>query len=99
MSADNTEQNKKDATISSTDDLVKTGESGHVQLSGEEMKRVTGGSLILQRKSSSHHRWMPKTPLSTCAAKVDERSAQRVHSNQGATVMTTQPKRVEQKVS
>jgi hypothetical protein len=30
---------------------------------------------------------------------VDERSAQRVHSNQGATVMTTQPKRVEQKVS
>jgi bacteriocin-like protein len=41
MSTNKIDPSKKDATISSADDLVK---SGDVELSEEELKRVTGGS-------------------------------------------------------
>jgi type VI protein secretion system component Hcp len=43
MSTDKIDPSKKDATISSADDLVKTAKSGDVELSEEELKRVTGG--------------------------------------------------------
>jgi hypothetical protein len=45
MSTDKIDPNKKDAAISSTDDLVKTNK-GDVQLSEEELKGVTGGLSI-----------------------------------------------------
>lgn len=44
MSTDKIDPNKKDATISSADDLVKTTKSGDVELSEEELKRVSGGT-------------------------------------------------------
>ncbi len=44
MSTDEVDPSKKDATISSADDLVKTTKSGDVELSEEELKRVTGGA-------------------------------------------------------
>jgi len=37
------DSSKKDATISSADDLVKTTKSGDVELSEEQLKQVTGG--------------------------------------------------------
>jgi type VI protein secretion system component Hcp len=43
MSTDKTDASKKDATISSADDLTKTTSKGDVELSEEELKRVTGG--------------------------------------------------------
>jgi hypothetical protein len=46
MSTDKIDPSKKDATISSADDLVKTTNSGDVELSEEELKRVTGGTTI-----------------------------------------------------
>jgi len=46
MSPDKNDPSKKDATISSADDLVKTSKSGDVELSEEELKRVTGGKLV-----------------------------------------------------
>jgi hypothetical protein len=44
MSTDKSDPSKKDASISSTDDLVKTTNKGDVELSEEELKRVTGGA-------------------------------------------------------
>jgi len=44
MGADKIDQNKKDATISSADDLVKTTKSSDVEMSEEELKRVSGGT-------------------------------------------------------
>jgi hypothetical protein len=46
MSTDKTDPSKKDATISSADDLVKTTKSGDVELSEEELNRVTGGDAV-----------------------------------------------------
>jgi transcription elongation GreA/GreB family factor len=46
MSTDKIDPSKKDATISSADELVKTTQSGDVELSEEELKRVTGGTTI-----------------------------------------------------
>jgi hypothetical protein len=43
MSTDNIDPSKKDATISSTDDLTKTTNKADVELSEEELKRVSGG--------------------------------------------------------
>jgi hypothetical protein len=43
MSNDKIDPSKKDATISSADDLVKTTKSGDVELSEAELSRVTGG--------------------------------------------------------
>ena len=43
MSTDNIDPSNKDATISSADDLTKTTNKGDVELSEEELKRVTGG--------------------------------------------------------
>ncbi len=45
MSKDNPAQSKvkKDAKITSADDLAKTTKSGDVELSEEELKRVSGG--------------------------------------------------------
>jgi bacteriocin-like protein len=44
MSKDNIDPSNKDATISSTDDLVKTTKSGDVEMTEEELKRVSGGT-------------------------------------------------------
>jgi hypothetical protein len=49
MSTDNIDPSKKDATISSADDLTKTANKGDVELSEEELKRVTGGSILMQK--------------------------------------------------
>ena len=46
MSTDKADPSKKDASISSTDNLVKTTNKGDVELSEEELKRVTGGKLV-----------------------------------------------------
>ena len=43
MSTDKIDPSKKDTTISSADDLVKTTKSGDVELNEEELKRTTGG--------------------------------------------------------
>jgi type VI secretion system secreted protein Hcp len=43
MSTDKADPSKKDATISSADDLVKTTKSGDVELTEEGLKRVSGG--------------------------------------------------------
>ena len=47
MSTDKIDPSNKDATISSTDDLVKTTKSGDVELSEEELKQVTGGGKTI----------------------------------------------------
>ena len=44
MGTDKIDPSKKRATISSADDLVKTTKSGDVELSEEELKRVSGGA-------------------------------------------------------
>jgi hypothetical protein len=46
MSTDKIDPSKKDATISSADDLVKTTRSADVELSEEELKRVAGGAGV-----------------------------------------------------
>jgi len=43
MSDDKADPSNKDPKISSADDLVKTTKGGDVELSEEELKRVTGG--------------------------------------------------------
>jgi len=43
MSADKIDPSNKDATISSTDDLVKTTKGGEVELTEEQLNRITGG--------------------------------------------------------
>jgi hypothetical protein len=45
MSTDKIDPSKKDATISSADDLTKTTKKGDVELNEEELKRVTGGNI------------------------------------------------------
>jgi bacteriocin-like protein len=46
MSTEKIDPSKKDLQISSTDDLVKTSKSGDVELSEEELKRVSGGAKV-----------------------------------------------------
>jgi hypothetical protein len=46
MSTDKIDPSKKDAAISSADDLVKTTKSADVELSEEELKRVAGGAGV-----------------------------------------------------
>jgi hypothetical protein len=46
MSTDKSDPSKKDTTISSADDLVKTTKSGYVELTEEGLKRVSGGSKV-----------------------------------------------------
>jgi len=60
MSTDKIDPSKKDTTISPNEDLVKT-KSGDVELSEEELKRVSGGltvqltdTLITQVPQSGH---------------------------------------------
>jgi bacteriocin-like protein len=55
MSTDKADPSTKDAAISSADDLVKTNK-GDVELTEEELKRVTGGG-----KSISHDKLPPET--------------------------------------
>ena len=50
MSTDKAEPSKKDATISSADDLVRTTKSGDVELTEEELKRVSGGNVNVEYK-------------------------------------------------
>jgi hypothetical protein len=56
MSTDKIDPSKKDTTISSADDLAKTTNKGDVELSEEELKRVTGGG-----KSRTHDKLPPDT--------------------------------------
>jgi hypothetical protein len=44
MSTDNIDPSKKDAKISSADDLVKTSKKGEVELSENELEKATGGA-------------------------------------------------------
>ena len=46
MSTDKVDPGKKDTTISSADDLVKTTKSGEVELTEEGLKRVSGGQKV-----------------------------------------------------
>jgi hypothetical protein len=48
MSTDKIDPSKKDATISSADDLTKTTNKGDVELTEEELKRVSGGALPIK---------------------------------------------------
>ena len=43
MSDDKVDPSKKDPQISSADDLIKTTNKGDVELTEEELKRVSGG--------------------------------------------------------
>jgi hypothetical protein len=43
MSTDNIDPSNKDATISSTDDVTKTTNKSDMELSEEQLKRVSGG--------------------------------------------------------
>jgi bacteriocin-like protein len=45
MSTDKIVPSSKDPKISSADDLTKTTNKGDVELSEEELKRVTGGTV------------------------------------------------------
>jgi bacteriocin-like protein len=47
MSTDKADPNKKDPKITSADDLTKTTNKGDVELSEEELKRVSGGNITL----------------------------------------------------
>lgn len=46
MSTDKADPGKKDATISSADDLVRMTKSGGVELTEEALKRVSGGKKV-----------------------------------------------------
>ena len=48
MTTDTIDPSNKDATISPADDLVKTTKSGDVELTEEELKRVSGGAIYLK---------------------------------------------------
>lgn len=48
MSTDKIDPSKKDATISSADDLTKTSRKGDVELTEEELRRVSGGGIPLK---------------------------------------------------
>jgi hypothetical protein len=48
MSNDKIDPSKKDATISSADDLTKTSKKGDVELTEEELKRAAGGVKLYQ---------------------------------------------------
>ena len=50
MSTDKADPGKKDTTISSADDLVKTTKSGDVELTEEALKRVSGGKVNVEYK-------------------------------------------------
>jgi hypothetical protein len=43
MSNDKIDPSKKDATISSADDLTKTSKKGHVELTENELAHASGG--------------------------------------------------------
>jgi bacteriocin-like protein len=49
LSNDKSDPKKKDSKISSADDLTKTSKKSDVELSEEELKRVTGGAI--------HNKW------------------------------------------
>jgi len=47
MGDDKVDPSKEDPKISSADDLTKTTNKGDVELSEEELKRVSGGGLTI----------------------------------------------------
>jgi bacteriocin-like protein len=53
MSTDKIDPSKKDAKISSADDLVKTSKKGDVELTEDELAKVSGG-LISVRKAGEN---------------------------------------------
>ena len=55
MSTDKIDPSNKDPKISSADDLVKTTKSGDVELSEEQLKRVSGGSVLMQKCVQGSH--------------------------------------------
>ncbi len=48
MSNDTVDPSKKDPKISSADDLAKTTNKGDVELTEEELKRVSGGTTFIK---------------------------------------------------
>jgi len=49
MSTDKVDPSKKDPQISSADDLTKTTKKGDVELTEEELKRVSGGLKVTMK--------------------------------------------------
>jgi bacteriocin-like protein len=59
MSNDKVDPSKKDPQISSADELTKTTKKGDVELSEEELKRVSGGIKIDgDVTSQGHEKWI-----------------------------------------
>ena len=48
MSNDKIDPKTKDTKISSADDLIKTTKKGDVELTEEELKRATGGTVTIK---------------------------------------------------
>ena len=57
MSTDKIDPSKKEATISSTDDVVKTTKSGDVELTEKELKRVVGGATDGSLEAGIHFKY------------------------------------------
>ncbi len=49
MNTDKVDPSKKDTTISSADDLVKTTKKGDVELSEQELSNVAGGTITVRK--------------------------------------------------
>jgi bacteriocin-like protein len=59
MSTDKVDPSKKDPQISSADDLTKTTNKSDVELSEEELKRVSGGLKFAGNvTSATHEKWI-----------------------------------------
>jgi len=65
MSDDKVDPSKKDPQISSADDLVKPTKKGDVELSEEELKRVSGGAIYMkfpgtdgEVTTQGHEKWI-----------------------------------------
>jgi len=65
MSDDKIDPSKKDPQISSADDLAKTTTKGDVELSEEELKRVSGGAIYMkiggiggEVTTQGHEKWI-----------------------------------------
>jgi len=57
MSTDKADPSNKNPKISSADDLTKTSEKGDVELTEEELKRVSGG-IKGEMTSGGHEKWI-----------------------------------------
>jgi len=57
MSTDKIDPSRKDTNISSADDLTKTTKKGEVELTEEELKRVSGG-IPGESTTGGHEKWI-----------------------------------------